>query len=211
MCQRECRTVQRDCGQAPTSLITVMIGTPASKQASEQRSSEAHRQMLASSQRSESRVPLMVPVHRLVDPPLPVHDRRSSPSTARRMDGAFAARVRETRRGISCKTTQIRCWPRQRPPGPATLVGRPSQVRRQLDYTGRCAPTRSSKGRTPRSQTPDVPNEFSANATRRPEQQGSSITVRVRTWEPTTSENARPKGPCTVRPACCRERRSKPH
>jgi hypothetical protein len=79
MCQRECRTVQRDCGQAPTLWITVMIGTPASKQASEQRSSEAHRQMLASSQRSESRVPLMVPVHRLVDPPLPVHDRRLRP------------------------------------------------------------------------------------------------------------------------------------
>ena len=39
-----------------------------------------------------------------------------------------------------------------------------------------------------------------------PGRQRLVITVMIRTLEPTTWESARPKGPCTVRPECYRER-----
>ena len=144
---------------------------------------------------------------------------RRHPGTISPGDGFFArARrtcvrrqsVRAQSEGVcrrECATVQLDC--RQTPTSLiALMIGAPAskQGSERRRHVAKWLSTRSQNAKRSRR----VFLTLSSNATHRLERRRSGITVMVRTWEPTTSESARPKGPCTVRLACCRERRNRP-
>ena len=108
-----------------------------------------------------------------------------------------------------CATVQLDC--RQTPTSLiALMIGAPvsKQGSERRKHVAKWLSTNTPI--TKRQTFPTSLSTLSSNATHRLERRRSGITVMVRTWEPTTSESARPKGPCTVRLACCRERRNRP-